>query len=317
MKVGMLFPGYGSQFVGMGKEIYDSSRIVQEYFEEASNCANINFVKLCFASSDAELALIQNAYLALFLTTVSTAAAVKEIGFEIDIVAGYGVGEIAAICSSKGFSFPDGIYLLTKIGQFYSELFVGLDLKSVLIIGLNLKELKKICNEINTENIFAEIVGFNSDIEFVVTGHAQAIDQIIIEAKKKRAKCVNQSIDAGLYSKLAEPIVPSIRMYLEKIDFKDTTCPVVFGLDAKLISEAKEIKKRVIKHVISPILWNKVLAQFSDCDMLLVPTPGKDLMQKVQEYYPDKKVILIANPQDIDNLKIIFNENKQETVEID
>ena len=118
MKVGMLFPGFGSQFVGMGKEIYDNSRIVQEYFEEASNCANINFVKLCFASSDAELALISNAYLALFLTTVSTAAAVKEIGFEMDIVAGYGVGEIAAICATKGLSFPDGIYLLTKISQF-------------------------------------------------------------------------------------------------------------------------------------------------------------------------------------------------------
>ena len=67
MKVGMLFPGYGSQFVGMGKELYDDSRIIQEYFEEAANCLNINFVKLCFAASDAELARMENAYPALFL----------------------------------------------------------------------------------------------------------------------------------------------------------------------------------------------------------------------------------------------------------
>ena len=124
-------------------------------------------------------------------------------------------------------------------------------------------------------------------------------------------------MDAGLYSKLAESIVPSVEMYLEKIDFKDTTCPVVFCSDAKLISESKEIRKRVIKHVISPILWNKVLARFDDCDMLLIPTPGKDLMQKVQEYYPDKKVVLVATPQDIENLKNIFNENNQKPGAVD
>ena len=73
MKMGILFPGYGSQFVGMGKELYDASRIMQENFEEASICLNNNFVKLCFASSDAELSKIEHAYPALFLTSFSIA----------------------------------------------------------------------------------------------------------------------------------------------------------------------------------------------------------------------------------------------------
>ncbi len=311
MKVGVLFSGYGTQFVGMGKEIYDTSRIVQEYFEEASNCANINFVKLCFASSDAELAVIQNAYLALFLTEVSIASAIKEIGFEFEKVAGYGVGEFAAICVSKGISFPDGIYLLTKISQLYSELISVIDLKSILISGPTLKELKAIITEADPENNLAQIVSFNGPTEFVVTSDKLTIDKIIIEAKKKRAKITNLSTDSGLYSNFAEPIVQSITMYLEKIDFKDTVNNIVFGLDGKSATDAKQIKKRVIKQLVNPILWDKVLAQFSDCDMILIPSPGKELTQKVQDYYPDKKVVLVSEPQDLDNLKILFEENKQ------
>ena len=77
MKCALIFPGYSSQYVGMGKELYDEYRIVQEYFEEASNCSNINFVKLCFASSDIELAKLTNAYMALFLIGSSVFALLK------------------------------------------------------------------------------------------------------------------------------------------------------------------------------------------------------------------------------------------------
>src|SRR5437016_3408870 len=102
MKIGMLFPGYGSQFVGMGKELYDNSRIIQEYYEEASNCLNVNFVKLCFASSDAELSKLTSAYPALFLASTATAAFIKEIGINIDLIAGHGLGEYSALCTAGG-----------------------------------------------------------------------------------------------------------------------------------------------------------------------------------------------------------------------
>jgi len=108
MKIALLFPGYGSQFVGMGKELYNDYRIVQEYFEEASNCINTNFVKLCFASSDAELSKITNAYTSLFLVGSSIYALLKELEIEPDMVAGYNNGEFAAMFAGGCFSFPDG-----------------------------------------------------------------------------------------------------------------------------------------------------------------------------------------------------------------
>src|SRR5206468_1601039 len=105
---------YGSQFVGMGKDLYDQSRIMQEYFEEASNCLNINFVKLCFASSDAELARAEHAYPALFLVSCALHALIKEQGVQANIVAGYNQGEFSAVYAAGGINFPDGLYLLSK-----------------------------------------------------------------------------------------------------------------------------------------------------------------------------------------------------------
>src|SRR5579872_2345677 len=97
MKIALLFPGYGSQYVGMGKELYDEYRIVQEYFEEASNCVNINFVKLCFASSDSEISKLVNAYTSLFVIGGAVSALLKEHGIVPDVVAGYNNGEITAL----------------------------------------------------------------------------------------------------------------------------------------------------------------------------------------------------------------------------
>src|SRR5438477_11718929 len=109
MKTALLFPGYGSQFVGMGKELYDEYRIVQEYFEEASNCSNVNFVKLCFASSDVELGKLAHAYMSLFLIGSCVSAVLKEQGIIPDVVAGYNNGEITSLFAGGCFSLPDGL----------------------------------------------------------------------------------------------------------------------------------------------------------------------------------------------------------------
>ncbi len=93
MKKVILFPGYGSQYVGMAKELYDESRIMQEYFEEAANCLDTNFVKLCFASSDADVTQAPAAYTSIFLVSCSIYSLIKDRGIVADLVTGYNTGE--------------------------------------------------------------------------------------------------------------------------------------------------------------------------------------------------------------------------------
>ena len=122
MKIACLFPGYGSQFVGMAKELYDEYRIVQEYFEQANYCLpDLNFIKLCFASSDIDISQMQHAYTANFLVGSSLYGLLREQGFKPDVVLGCNQGEYAALYAAKSFSFPDGLYLLSKYASFYMQ----------------------------------------------------------------------------------------------------------------------------------------------------------------------------------------------------
>ena len=111
MNIALLFPGYGSQYVGMAKDLYDESRTIQEYFEEAGNCLPINFVKLCFASSDTELSRMEHAYSATFLVSCAIHALLKEEGIKADVVAGYNLGEYTALYAATALVFlMDFIY---------------------------------------------------------------------------------------------------------------------------------------------------------------------------------------------------------------
>lgn len=149
MKTALLFPGYGSQFVGMGKELYDEYRIVQEYFEEASHVLDINFVKLCFASSDSEISQLTNAYTSLFLIGACVSAVLKEQGITIDTVAGYNNGETTALFAAGCFSLPDGLYLLNKFCSFYQEIVDQMDVDALHITGIATAQLEKACLQVS------------------------------------------------------------------------------------------------------------------------------------------------------------------------
>ena len=115
MRTALLFPGHGAQRVGMVKEFYNNSRAVQELFEQASHCLDINFIRLCFASSDAELSRVENAFPALFLMQCAVVKYLQEQGVSYDAVAGCDVGSYAAAYAAGSLTLPDGLYLLSKL----------------------------------------------------------------------------------------------------------------------------------------------------------------------------------------------------------
>lgn len=303
MKIGMLFPDYGSQYVGMGKELYDESRLMQEYFEEAYNCLSINFVKLCFASSDEELSALENAYVSIFLTSVSLANLVKQEGIVVEAVAGHGIGELSALCAVDGISLPDGLYFLQKYALFYNERLQTINARAVHIKGINSATLKQLCSSLSAHDLKLAIAVYSNDYEHVVTGNAELFPELAKMIADKNGFMQEISIKGGLHSDLMNPVVDTLEKYCTKIDFRSTAIPLIACADGTLVTKHDGIKKRVMKQLHAPIMWNKVMQQCADWDVIIEIGPGKTLLSLIRAHYPEKTVLTINTRADIEALK--------------
>ncbi len=302
MKTALLFPGYGSQFVGMGKELYDEYRIVQEYFEEASHVLDINFVKLCFASSDSEIRQLTNAYTSLFLIGASVYAVLKENNIPVDVVAGYNNGETTALFAAGCFSLPDGLYLLNKYCSFYQEVVDQMDVDALHIVGIATAQVEKACEQLG--DIFVAI--YNSPTDHIVAGNRDQLSQLH-DMFDNQATMEYVGTEVGLHSSLMNGVVDLFKSFLEKVDFKDLKIPLISCIDGATVTEGSDTKERFISHINSPLEWfyaSRVLASY---DCILIAAPGGGLVDMIKNQYPEKMVISIATKADIEKIKEIVN----------
>ncbi len=306
-KLGVFFSGFGSQYVGAAKDIYDSSRVVQEYFEEAYNCLGINFVKLCFASSEEDLTHLDNAYLAVFLTDIAAWSLLGELGVEPAVIAGLDAGMYSGLFVAGGFSFPDALYLLNKYLGFYQEFLATNELKLWRVTGLKQRVLNDLLGAVQAN---MEITVINTHSDFLIGGSELEFEKLRKEVMTLMLD--NNKIDykevpvaLGLNSSiLAEPIANKFKIYLEKVDFKDLRFPVLNSVTGKAILTGKVLKKDLVSQIIQPINWPKIITGFQDCDLIIEVGAGKKLAALLQQVYPDKEILTLGSMADLVQVQV-------------
>lgn len=300
MKIALVFPGYGSQFVGMGKELYDESRVMQEYFEEASNCLNVNFVKLCFASSDAEISKLENALVANFLVSVSLYGILKERGVVPHAVVGHDAGAYAAVHAAGGISLPDMLYLIQKYVSFYQDLLSRSSFKAIRVQGLDEKIVREFMKSFVNAQEPAFVSVYESPTEHIIAGHESSIALIRERAKELGSKkVIDLAVVDGLHSALMVPVEEGVRLYSEKVDFKELQFPLMVCNDASLVTSKEDVKAAVLKNIIAPLHWYDCVKKLVDYDVIIQIGPGKELATKIRKTYPDKKVVSVNEEADI------------------
>ncbi len=304
MKIGFVFSGYGSQWVGMGKDLYDSSRTVQELFEQASSCLDMNFVKLCFASSDIELSKIENAYVALYLVSIAIAQVLKEAGIFPHQVAGYDIGEYAAMSTIEALSVPDALYLLKKHAGFYQTFLDDHPVKGMRVVGLGVKELEKLCKKVSKKGEVAAVAVVEGPEECIVAATYDAglaLGELL--DKLSFVTVTDVSIGGGFHAPVMDTTVKHMKMYLEKVDFKDSSIPFIAAVIGEPLVTGETIRAAVMQHIHAQTQWQKVQEALSDCDYILEIGPGKSLQEKFAKAYPHKKVYAINNAADVEKIR--------------
>ncbi len=308
-KIGMIFPGQGSQSLGMGKELYDKHRIVQEYFEEASSCLEQNFVRLCFASSDRELKETVNAQTSIFLVSAAIVS-LLQVKYEIKphMVAGHSSGEYAAIFAAGGMTFADALYLLKKRAMFMDEATQKHKGGMMAVINLPHNTLQEICREYDdgTDENVAEIVNYNSSTQMVVSGTLHTLEQIAVEVKTYGGKAIMLNVAGAFHSRLMKEAADLFALYMVKVDFKDLTVPLVNNINADVVTTGEQVHASIKTQMASPVCWRQAMERFRECDIILEIGPDDKLSKMLAREWPDKQILSIHTEQDIEKLFMLL-----------
>lgn len=256
--IAFLFPGQGSQFAGMGKDLADNFPVARQIFEEANDALSFDIARLCFDGPDEDLKLTANTQPAILTTSVAALRVLQqETGIRPDCAAGHSLGEYSALVAAGALSFADAVRTVRLRGTFMQEAVpVGLG-SMAAILGLDADALDTICAKAAQGEVVSA-ANYNSPGQIVIAGHAQAVDRAIALSKEEGAKkAMPLPVSAPFHCALMVPAGERLRETLEPITVSPFLCPVVTNVEAIPNDDPMRVKDLLVRQVSAPVRWDE------------------------------------------------------------
>ena len=250
-----VFPGQGSQFVGMGKDLYDNSALAKELFDRANQILGFDITSLMFSGTDEDLKQTKVTQPAVFLHSVIMA---KVLGdkFKPDMTAGHSLGEFSALVAAGALSFDDGLTLVSKRAQAMQKACELNPSTMAAIIGMEDAVIEQVCTEI--DGIVP--ANYNCPGQLVISGTNEGIDKAIAKFTEMGAKrALKLSVSGGFHSPMMEPARAELEKAINEVSFSKPVCPVYQNVTASPVTDPAEIKKNLVAQLTSPVRWTQTM----------------------------------------------------------
>ncbi|MEQ2526450.1 ACP S-malonyltransferase [Bacillaceae bacterium CLA-AA-H227] len=299
-KIAFLFPGQGSQAVGMGKSLFDKEDSVRALFEKADTRLGLPLSKTIFEGPMEELTLTTNAQPALLVTSIAILQYFKQANIEADYVAGHSLGEYTALVAAGALSFEDAVYAVRKRGEFMEEAVPNREGTMAAVLGLGRDELAKVTEEIANEGNPVQLANINCPGQIVISGSRKGVELAGVKAKEAGAKRVLPlEVSGPFHSSLMKPASTKLQGVLDEIEIKEANIPVIANVTATEMTAPAEIKEKLIQQLYSPVQWEDSVKKMIDLgvDTFIEIGPGKVLSGLVKKIDRSAKVFNISDEE--------------------
>jgi [acyl-carrier-protein] S-malonyltransferase len=256
-KIAFIFPGQGSQYVGMGKDIFEKYSTSRELYLQADEKLGINLSEMCFFGPEESLKMTINTQPAIVATSVAILNILQEEGINPDFTAGHSLGEYTALIAAGAISFTDAIQLVRQRGSYMQEALPPGEGTMAAIIGLDKEKIEEVCLLAGGEGQ-VEVANYNSPSQIVIAGKVAAVQKAVELAKVNGAKmAVMLSVSGPFHSSILRPASIKLKKAIKMFKIKQAQIPVMANVNAKLASDPETISTNLIEQVSHAVLWQQ------------------------------------------------------------
>lgn len=280
MKQAYVFPGQGSQFSGMGKELYENNELAKSMFDKADEILGFPITKVMFEGSDEELKQTKVTQPAVFLHSVILA---KVLGVKPDAVAGHSLGEFSALVASEALSFEDGLRLVAKRAMAMQKCCESQPGGMAAILGLDDATIEQVCEEIDGVVIAAN---YNCPGQLVISGANDAVDAACVKLKEAGARrALRLPVGGAFHSPLMEAARVELEQAISEVEFHTPVCPIYQNVDAKPQTDPEIIKANIIAQLTAPVRWTQIAQNMiaDGCENFVELGPGAVLQGMIKK----------------------------------
>jgi [acyl-carrier-protein] S-malonyltransferase len=299
-----LFPGQGSQYVGMGKELFENFGVAKQIFQEADDTLHFSVSSLCFKGPEEALKLTENTQPAMLTMSIGALKVLEsEKGMTPQFTAGHSLGEYSALVASGALAFSEAVKTVRLRGKFMQEAVPVGEGAMAAVLGMEREQIEKLCEEISSGEVLAP-ANFNCPGQIVIAGHSKAVERAIERVKQEGKKAVLLPVSAPFHSPLMKPAGERLEKALEQISVRDLKIPVVTNVEAEVNTSKGRVKGLLVAQVSSPVRWEESMRKMIEkgVEQVLEIGPGKvlsGLMRRIDNR------IETRNLEDLQTLKKI------------